>query len=53
VVWVVNSPKGLLIGTVTTTTRDSFGLSDQIRIKPAGDINDPSVVTVIERQVAN
>ena len=48
-----NSPKGLLIGTVTTTTRDSFGLSDQIRIKPAGDINDPSVVTVIERQVAN
>lgn len=48
-----NSPKGLLIGTVTHTTRDSFGLSDQIRIKPAGDINDPSVVTVIERQVAN
>lgn len=48
-----NSPKGLLIGTVTNTTRDSFGLFDQIRIKPAGDINDPSVVTVIERQVAN
>lgn len=48
-----NSPKGLLIGTVTHTTRDSFDLSDQIRIKPAGDINDPSVVTVIERQVAN
>lgn len=47
-----NSPKGLLIGTVTHTTRDSFDLSDQIRIKPAGDINDPSVVTVIERQVA-
>lgn len=50
---VGNSPKGLLIGTVTQTTRDSFGLSDQIRIKPAGDISDPSVVTVIERQVAN
>lgn len=48
-----NSPKGLLIGTVTQKTRDSFGLSDQIRIKPAGDISDPSVVTVIERQVAN
>ncbi|MCO0806475.1 rod shape-determining protein MreC [Lactobacillus helveticus] len=48
-----NSPKGLLIGTVTQTTRDSVGLSDQIRIKPAGDISDPSVVTVIERQVAN
>lgn len=48
-----NSPKGLLIGTVTATTRDSFGLSDQIQIKPAGEINDPSVVTVVERQVAN
>ncbi|RVU70315.1 MULTISPECIES: rod shape-determining protein MreC [Lactobacillus] len=48
-----NSPKGLLIGTVAATTRDSFGLSDLIKINPAGDINDPSVVTVIERKVAN
>lgn len=48
-----NSPKGLLIGTVTNTTRDSFGLSNLIKIKPAGDLNDPSVVTVIRRKVTN
>lgn len=48
-----NSPKGLLIGTVATTTRDSFGLSDLIKINPAGELNDPSVVTVIRRKVAN
>lgn len=48
-----NSPKGLLIGTVTATTRDSFGLSNMIKIKAAGELNDPSVVTVINRRVAN
>lgn len=48
-----NSPKGLLIGTVEATTRDSFGLSNMINIKPAGEINDPSVVSVIVRKVAN
>ncbi|KRL91359.1 rod shape-determining protein MreC [Lactobacillus kalixensis] len=48
-----NSPKGLLIGTVAATTRDSFGLSNLIQINPAGEINDPSVVTVVSRKVAN
>ncbi|TSO26157.1 rod shape-determining protein MreC [Lactobacillus sp. LL6] len=48
-----NSPKGLLIGTVAETTRDSFGLSDLIKINPAGEINDPSVVTVVRRKVAD
>lgn len=48
-----NSPKGLLIGTVAATTRDSFGLSDLIKINPAGELNDPSVVTVVRRKVAN
>ncbi|MBA1393613.1 rod shape-determining protein MreC, partial [Lactobacillus sp. XV13L] len=47
-----NSPKGLLVGTVAATTRDSFGLSDLIKIVPAGELNDPSVVTVIKRKVA-
>lgn len=47
-----NSPKGLLIGTVAKTTRDQFGLSNLIRIKPAGEIDDPSVVTVINREAA-
>lgn len=48
-----NSPKGLLIGTIATTTHDSFGLSDLIKIKPAGELNDPSVVTVIRRKVSD
>lgn len=48
-----NSPKGLLIGTVTKTTRDSFGLSDVVKIKPAGNLNDTSVVSVIKRKVAD
>lgn len=47
------SPKGLLIGTVAQTTKDTFGLSDLIEIKPAGNLNDPSVVSVIERKVEN
>lgn len=48
-----NSPKGLLIGKIATTTHDSFGLSDLIKIEPAGELNDPSVVTVIKRTVNN
>ncbi|WEV40576.1 rod shape-determining protein MreC [Lactobacillus sp. ESL0681] len=48
-----NSPKGLLVGKVASTTRDSFGLSDLIKITPAGELNDPSVVTVIKREVAD
>ena len=46
-----NSPKGLLVGTVSTTTHDTFGLSDLIKINPAGELNDPSVVSVIKRKV--
>lgn len=47
------SPKGLLVGTVQKTTRDTFGLSDVVQIKPAGNLNDPSVVSVIRRRVAD
>lgn len=47
------SPKGLLVGTVKKTTRDSYGLSDVIEIEPAGNINEPSVVSVIKRKVAD
>lgn len=46
------SPKGLLIGTVSETTKDSFGLSDVIKITPAGNLSDPSVVTVVQRSVS-
>lgn len=48
-----NSPKGLLVGKVAVTTKDSYGLSDVIKIKPAGNVSDASVVTVIKRRVAN
>ena len=48
-----NSPKGLLVGKVATTTHDTFGLSDLIRINPAGELNDPSFVTVIKRTVTD
>ncbi|GFZ27075.1 rod shape-determining protein MreC [Lactobacillus corticis] len=47
-----NSPKGLLVGTVSTTTKDSYGLSDVIRINPAGNLDNPTIVTVIERKVS-
>jgi rod shape-determining protein MreC len=47
-----NSPKGLLIGSIATTTHDTFGLSNLIKINPAGELNDPSIVTVIKRKVA-
>lgn len=46
------SPKGLLVGTVKKTTRDSFGLTDVIQIKPATDLNNFSVVSVVERKVS-
>lgn len=48
-----NSPKGLLVGKVAVTTKDSYGLSDVVKIKPAGNVSDASVVTVIKRRVAN
>ncbi|WLT01170.1 rod shape-determining protein MreC [Lactobacillus helsingborgensis] len=46
-----NSPKGLLMGTIATTTHDTFGLSDLVKITPAGELNEPSVVTIIKRKV--
>lgn len=46
-----NSPKGLLVGTISATTHDTFGLSDLIKINPAGELNDPSIVSVIKRKV--
>ena len=45
-----NSPKGLLVGTIATTTHDTFGLSDLVKITPAGELNDPSVVMIIKRK---
>lgn len=46
------SPKGLLVGSVKKTTKDSFGLTDIIQIKPATDLNNFSVVAVVNRKVS-
>jgi len=45
------TPKGLLIGTVAAVKKDDFGLANNVYIKPAGDLDDVSVVTVISRSL--
>ncbi|KRM54899.1 rod shape-determining protein MreC [Lacticaseibacillus sharpeae] len=45
------TPKGLFIGTVSTVKKDDYGLANTIYLKPAGSLNDVSVVTVIDRTV--
>lgn len=46
-------PKGLLIGRVSKIEKKDYGLSTMIYVKSAADINDFSVVTVIDRTVGN
>jgi len=46
------TPKGLLIGTVSSVKKDDFGLANTVYIKPAGSLDDVSVVTVISRTLA-
>lgn len=46
------SPKGLLVGTVKKISKDSFGLFNVVQIKPATNLNNFSVVSVIIRKVA-
>lgn len=45
------TPKGLLIGTVTGVKKDDYGLANTVYLKPAGNLNDVSVVSVIQRAV--
>lgn len=40
-------PKGLYIGKVTKVTSDDYGLSKEVSIKPAANLNDIEVVTVV------
>lgn len=44
-------PKGLLIGTVREVRKDDYGLANTVYLKPAADLNDVSVVTVISRSI--
>ncbi|MCT6893731.1 MAG: rod shape-determining protein MreC [Bombilactobacillus mellifer] len=46
-------PKGLLIGKVNKIEKKDYGLSTMIYVKSATNINDFSVVTVIDRTVGN
>lgn len=41
------SPEGLIIGEVTESSADNFGLSKQIRVKPSADFNDIRHVFVV------
>lgn len=45
------TPKGLLIGTVTGVKKDDYGLANTVYLKPAGNLNDVSVVSVVHRTV--
>ncbi|WP_179395250.1 rod shape-determining protein MreC [Lacticaseibacillus absianus] len=45
------TPKGLLIGTVVSIKKDDFGLANTVYLKPAADLHDASVVTVIDRTI--
>lgn len=47
------SPEGLIIGEVTSSKKDSFGLSQQVRIKPAADFADVRNVYVVMNTAAN
>lgn len=46
-----STPKGLFIGTVARVEKDDFGLANTVYVTPAADLDDISVVTVIERTI--
>lgn len=43
------SPKGLYIGQVVKVKRDSYGLNQEVYVRPAGSMYDISVVTIVKR----
>ncbi|UQS83825.1 rod shape-determining protein MreC [Bombilactobacillus thymidiniphilus] len=45
------TPRGLFVGTVAHIKKDDYGLVSSIYIKPATDLNNFTVVTVISRDV--
>ncbi|WP_461223719.1 rod shape-determining protein MreC [Lacticaseibacillus suihuaensis] len=46
-----STPKGLFIGTVASVKQDDFGLANTVYLKPAANLADASVVTVIDRTI--
>lgn len=47
------TPRGLLIGTVVKVKKDNYGLANTIYLKPATNLNNFSVVTVINRAIGD
>ncbi|KLI76330.1 MULTISPECIES: rod shape-determining protein MreC [Lacticaseibacillus] len=45
------TPKGLLIGEVTSVKKDDYGLANTVYLSPAANLNDVTVVTVISRTI--
>ncbi len=43
-------PSGILIGSVTSITTDSYDLAKIIKVKPANDFNDINYVSVLKRK---
>lgn len=44
-----STPEGLFIGTVVAVEKDDYGLANTVYLKPAANMNNVSVVTVISR----
>lgn len=45
------TPRGLYVGKVANIRKDNYGLTNSVYVKPAANINDFTVVTVINRSV--
>lgn len=45
------TPRGLYVGKVADIRKDNYGLTNSVYVKPAANINDFTVVTVINRSV--
>lgn len=48
-----STPRGLLIGTVSEVKKDNYGLANTIYVKPATNLNNFSVVTVISSSIGD
>ncbi|MCD2256483.1 rod shape-determining protein MreC [Agrilactobacillus fermenti] len=46
------TPRGLFVGKVTSVRKDDYGLTNSVYVKPAANIDDFTVVTLIDRTVA-
>ncbi|NVY95662.1 rod shape-determining protein MreC [Lactobacillus sp. DCY120] len=47
------TPRGLYVGKVIRIKKDDYGLASSVYVKPATDLNNFTVVTVISRDVEN